>query len=75
MGKIACGMVYFHHDKLAVIGEFGIPTGPVQPGSSFIRYTKFTDGRGWTNEVHVFDLGQGSASHIMKFIECVHIDV
>ena len=59
MGKITCGMVEFHHDKLAVIGGYGFPTGHPQPGSSFIRNTKFTDGRGWTNEIHVFDLSQG----------------
>ena len=61
MGKIACGMVYFNHDKLAVIGGYGFPTGPTQPGSSFIRDT---DRRGWTNEVHVFDLSQGSHSQV-----------
>ena len=72
MGKGACGMVHFHHDKLAVIGGYGIPSGPTQPGSSFIRNTPTqpgssfirntykTDGRGWTNEIHVFNLSQGS---------------
>ena len=59
MRKAGCGMVHFHHDKLAVIGGYGFPTGPTQPGSSFIRNTKFTDVRGWTNELHVFDLSQG----------------
>ena len=62
MRKIASGIVHFHHDKLAVIGGSGNPTGPTQPGSSFIRNTKFTDGRGWTNEIHVFDISQGSDS-------------
>ena len=59
MRKIYCGMVHFHHDKLAVIGGYGYPTGPTQSGSSFIRNTRFTDGRRWTNEIHVFDLSQG----------------
>ena len=59
MRKTACGMVHFHHDRLAVIGGFGYPTGPIQPGSSFIRDARFTDGRGWTNEIHIFDISQG----------------
>ena len=62
MIKVACGMVHFNHDKLAVIGGFGISIGPTQPGSTLIRSTRFTDGRGWTNEIHVFDLSQGSHS-------------
>ena len=59
MRKWRCGMVHFHHDKLAVIGGYGMPSGPTQPGSTFIMDTRFTNGRGWTNEVHVFDLSQG----------------
>ena len=58
MRKAGCGMVHFHHDKLAVIGGYGYPTGPPQPGSTFINVG--TDGRGATNEIHVFDLSQGS---------------
>ena len=59
MRKTYCGMVHFHHDKLAVIGGHGFPTGPTQLGSTFIVDTDEPDGRGWTNEVHVFDLSQG----------------
>ena len=60
MRKAYCGMVHFHHDKLAVIGGYGFPTGPTQLGSSLIRNTSVTSGSGQTNEVHVFDLSQGS---------------
>ena len=59
MSKTGCGIVHFHHDKLAVIGGYGVPTGPTQPGSLFIRNIMFTDGRGWTNEIHIFDIRQG----------------
>ena len=62
MRKIGCGIVHFHHDKLAVIGGHGLPTGPTQPGSTFIKNTMFTDGKGWTNEIHVFDISQGIAT-------------
>ena len=64
MRKVGCGMVHVSSDKLAVIGGSGFPTGPTQPGSSFIMNTQFTDGSGWTNEVHVFDLSQGSHSQV-----------
>ena len=64
MRKIACGVVHFHHDKLAVIGGYGIPTAPTQPGSSFIKSTRYTEGRGWDNEIHVFDISQGSDSQV-----------
>ena len=64
MKKAGCGIVHFHHDKLAVIGGYGIPTGPTQPGSSFIKDTDETDGSGWTNEIHVFDISQGSDSQV-----------
>ena len=68
MRKAGCGMVHFHHNKLAVIGGYGFPTGPIQPGSSLIRNTKFADGRGWTNELHVFDLNQGNYSHMVDIL-------
>ena len=60
MKKCSCGMVPFHGIKLAVIGGFGIPTGSIQPGSTFIRNTRFSDGSGWTNEIHVFNICQGN---------------
>lgn len=60
MRKIGAGMVPFHHDKLIVIGGFGFLTGPTQPGSSFVS-TDLSDGRGWSNEIHVFDISQGIA--------------
>ena len=62
MRKIWCSMVHFHDDKLAVIGGYGHPNGPVQPGSEFIRNPTATSGIGWTNEIHIFDISQGSDS-------------
>ena len=59
MRKSSCGMVSFHGDQLAVIGGYGIPTGPTQHGASFIRHTNATDGVGWTNEVHIYNINQG----------------
>ena len=60
MRKSLCGMVHFHDDKLAVIGGYGYPNGPIQPGSVFIRNPNATSVSGWTNEIHIFDIDQGS---------------
>ena len=62
MRKDASGMVHFSSNKLAVVGGYGHPAGPIQPGSSFIPNERFTDGTGWTNEIHVFDICAGSHS-------------
>jgi hypothetical protein len=62
MRKASCGMVHFHNNKLAVIGGYGYPNGPVQPGSVFFRNPIDTDGTGWTNEIHIFDISQPNDS-------------
>ena len=53
MRKYGCGMVHFNHNKLAVIGGYGLPSGPTQPGSTLIRNTRFTDGRGSVSYTHL----------------------
>ena len=65
MRKIGYGMVSFLQDKLAIFGGYGIPTGPTQPGAMFTQNADSTDGRGWSNELHVFDITEGmSASSV-----------
>ena len=59
MAKTGAGMVAFGNN-LAVFGGHGIPHGPTQPGSSFIRDTRYTDGRGLTNEFHIYNLKDGT---------------
>ena len=56
MRKSSCGMVCFHNKKLAIIGGYGIPHRPSQPGSTFIKDKGITDGRGYTNEIHFYDI-------------------
>ena len=58
MRKSGCGMVSYL-DKLILFGGYGIPSGPTQPGAQFIKNSKYTDGRGWTNELHMFDVQKG----------------
>ena len=57
MPKVGCGMISFK-DSLVVFGGFGVPHGPAEPGS-FVKDTKYTDGRGWTNELHIYHLKEG----------------
>ena len=59
MAKSGCGLVSFEGNTSALYGGFGIPTGPNQPGSTFTKYAGFSDGSGWTNEFHLFDLQEG----------------
>lgn len=58
--KSGCGMVTYD-SKLVLFGGYGYSSSPTQPGAEFLRDTKFTDGRGWTNEVHTFDPKEGES--------------
>ena len=57
MPKVGCGMISFG-ERLGVFGGYGIPRGPTEP-RSFINSTSSTDGRGWTNEFHIYHLKEG----------------
>ena len=59
MAKHVCGLALFQGGKVGLFGGYGIPTGPTQPGSTFTRDTRYSDGNGWTNEFHLFDLQEG----------------
>ena len=60
MRKIAIGCRMVTYDEtLLCFGGYGIPSGITQPGAEFTKDSKFTDGRGWTNEFHAYDLKQG----------------
>ena len=57
-GHVSCGMVAYG-SNLVIFGGCGIPSGPTQPGAEFIKNSRFTDGTGWTNEFHTFNLQEG----------------
>ena len=59
MRKAGCQMISYEGDKLALFGGFGYPTGPIQPGSKFIKHAGFRDGSGWSNEFHLFHIREG----------------
>ena len=68
MKKDSCGIFILRGDTLVVIGGYGIPTGPTeQPGATFVQDTRFTDGCGWTNEIHTFNINQGNQATTVIF--------
>ena len=67
MRKSGCGMVSFLQDQLAVLGGYGILTGPTQPGATEATDFNNTDGSGWSNELHVFNIMEG-----MWALHCLH---
>ena len=67
MRKNGSGMVSFLQDRLAVFGGYGICTGPTQPGAMFTKDTHHTDGRGWSNELHVFTITESMSALSVHF--------
>ena len=67
--KQKCAMVAYK-DKLILFGGYGIPSGPMQPRAQFIEHNRFTDGRGWTNELHSFDLHKGEGPTKIVYNAC-----
>ena len=63
MKKCECRMVA-HDSKLVLFGGYGYPSGPTQPGAEFIKNSRLTDGVGWTNEVHTFNLKEGEGVRV-----------
>ena len=60
MPKSGCGIIAFRN-SLVVFGGYGVPQGPTEPQSlNFIKATGYTDGRGWTNEFHIYNLSEGN---------------
>lgn len=61
MKKHGCAMVHHNH-SLVVSGGYGLLTGyTLQPESLF---NERTNGKGWTNEVHQFDILKGEGSDV-----------
>ena len=58
MIKASAGMAYFANGHLAVFGGYACPSGPLQPGSTFVP-NPFEKDKGWTNEFHIFHIRKG----------------
>ena len=57
MPKWGCGMISIK-DSVVVFGGYGRPRVPAEPGS-FMKDTRSTDGREWTNELHIYHPKEG----------------
>ena len=68
MPKTGCGMTAFANG-LGVFGGYGVPRGPTEP-RSFIKNTRFTDGGGYTNKFHIYNLSQGNLSRDISHYMC-----
>ena len=73
MRKVMCGIVACD-SEFVLFGGYGFPSGPTQPGAEFIKDSRITGGRGWTNEVHTFDLKEGEGVRVgfTNHITCYH---
>ena len=59
MPKTGCGLVtYTDTASLTLFAGYGIPRHPAQTGAQFVHSTNYP-GRGWTNELHLFNLTNG----------------
>ena len=61
MRKTGCRMVTYD-ETLLFFGGYGFPSGITQPGAEFTKDSKYTDGNGWTNEFHAYDLKEGEGA-------------
>ena len=68
MEKLGCGMIAYGC-KILLFGGKGVPSGPIQPGAEFVKDAGYIDGRGWTNEVHIFDLKEGECVYMLLVLE------
>ncbi len=64
MRKYECQMIYYKY-SLIVIGGYGIPSGVLQSGSQFTKNKHYQDGRGYTNEIHKYNISQGKYLQIV----------
>lgn len=74
MPKSEAAMISIDAQTLLLIGGLGIPTGSPPPGSKFTMHSKFSDGSGFMNEMHLFDFQTGMY-YFSKPIEVMHSDV
>ena len=72
MKKVSCGMIVYENSVI-IIGGYGIQNGPIQPGSKWrkMRDTDDDDNpntKGWTNEMHQYDLSEGEGVNCTSLI-------
>ena len=66
MSKLRCGIIYYNN-SIVICGGYGFPSSELQAGSQFIKNTLSTHGRGWTNEIHMFNISEGNKLSFVCF--------
>ena len=61
MKMSGCGMVAYGDHNLVLFGGYGVPPEKAPPGSVFYQRNTGTEEKGWTNELKVFDIEEGTA--------------
>ena len=65
MIKVGCGLACCLGDNLSLFGGYCRNLdNSIQGGSSFIANHNFEDGRGWSNEFHLYSLREGISSSV-----------
>ena len=72
MKKNECGMIVYKNSVI-IIGGWGIRNGSIQPGSEWRKWRDKDDDKdpntkGWTNEMHKYDLRGGEGVHFTSFV-------
>ena len=75
MKKVACQMIVYENSVI-IIGGYGIRNGPIQPGSKWRKGSDTDDDdnpntKGWTNEMHKYDLSEGEGVNCTCLISVV----
>ena len=69
MPKFGAGLVAYG-DNVGLFGGYGIANDATEPGSPFIKNSKVSDCRGWTNEFHIYSLKEGSNNNYYNIHTC-----
>ena len=73
MRKVQCGIIYYNN-SLVICGGYGYPSSEIQAGSQFFENTTYKDGRGWTNEIHMFNISEGTklSFALFAYVKDIH---
>ena len=70
MKMSGCGMVAYGDHKLVLFGGYGVPPEKAPPGSVFYQRNTGTEEKGWTNELKVFNIEEGTEERMKESSMC-----
>ena len=72
MPKCSSGMIAFGN-RLVVLGGYGILSCQQKSDQLFIKNPRYNDERGWTNELHIFDISEGKEGIYLLQCHSIHV--